>query len=275
MTDDLTDRLSALGRQPLDPALQSEHLTQMAGVAPGGALRRSLASKAKLGAAVVAGFLIGTTGLATAGAMGPLQNISADVVQATTPLNPPRHGNDTSDAAKAKASDKTDKADDSADSTGSDSTDAKTPKYWTGCDAIVPGYDTTAAGANRGRFLQAAKAVDDTGATFEKARQSDCGKAIAASTAPNGTEDSADTSGDSHGKSGDHKPSTAGDSSTKGDTNSQDGKGGDSADHTSAITTGSQPAATPNSDKADDSAPSHSPADSGHDSGDAGTTSGS
>src|SRR5689334_9276060 len=106
--DDLTARIHALGERPVDPALQSEHLTAMAGVRRGSAFRTSLAGRAKVGAGVLAGFLLGATGLTTAGAMGPLQTISAKAVEAATPLEVADHGKSADAKAKHAADDDTD-----------------------------------------------------------------------------------------------------------------------------------------------------------------------
>ena len=72
MNDDLdpraaevTERLRALGAQPVDPPLASAHLTAIASVRPAGRLRQRLA----VAGALFAGTLIGSTGLAAAGAL--------------------------------------------------------------------------------------------------------------------------------------------------------------------------------------------------------------
>jgi hypothetical protein len=258
--DDLTDRLAALGRQPVDPATQSDHLTRMAGVRPATGLRSAFATRAKIGAALIGGFLLGTTGLATAGALGPLQNISADVVETVTPLTPPHHGNDTSDAAKAKHADDT--KDDSADTEDTNGSGTKAEKYW-GSDCVPTATGGTEFASNRGQYLQQEKAKGD--AAFQAARESDCGKAVAAhdastkaaddstdteteTDAPKGA-DTADNAG--HGKSADHAST----------------KGGNSGDHSQATTTGEKPAETPNSDHASDDAPTNAPGTETPDSG--------
>ena len=62
---ELADRLRALGTQPVDPPLASAHLTAIAAVRPAGRLRHRLA----VAGALFAGTLIGSTGLAAAGAL--------------------------------------------------------------------------------------------------------------------------------------------------------------------------------------------------------------
>jgi hypothetical protein len=251
--DDLTDRLAALGRHPVDPATQSDHLTRIAGVRPATGLRGAFASRAKIGAAIIGGFLIGTTGLASAGAMGPLQNISANVVETVTPLTPPHHGNATSDAAKAKHAHKTA---DAADTEGTDS-GTKAEKYWDATDCPNKGDAT-----NRGQYLKQIRESGDD-AAYKKAQQSDCGKAVAAHDAGTNADRSADdqgtdtntnidtgkkadaTNGSDHGKSADHAAT----------------KGGKSGDHSQATTTGEKPAETPNSANAAPEATDH-PTDS-------------
>jgi hypothetical protein len=167
--DDLTDRLRALGQRPVDPALQSEHLTAMAGVRSGSAFRTSLLGRAKVAAGVMAGFLIGATGLTTAGAMGPLQPISADVVEAVTPLK------ELPGSASAKAKEAREKGAAAKDVDGKDS--IGTERDWSDDCAPVEEGGATYAG-NRGRYLkqERAKGAD----AFEAAKASTCGKPIAA-----------------------------------------------------------------------------------------------
>jgi hypothetical protein len=156
-------RLHALGTEPINPALQSAHLTAIAGVRSGSVFGRSLAGRLKVGAGVLAGFLLGATGLTTVGAMGPLQPIAATAVEAVTPINVP-HG------AKDKAADAQDKADKAS---RLDDGSIGTQRQWTGC---VAGDDGTFAG-NRGLYLkqERAKGTDALAA----AKASDCGKPVA------------------------------------------------------------------------------------------------
>jgi hypothetical protein len=215
-------RLHALGEHPVDPALQSAHLTAMAGARGGSAFGRSLAGRLKVAAGVLAGFLLGASGLTSVGLMGPLQPIAATAVEAVTPINVP-HG------AKDKAADAQDKADKASrlpdGSIG-------TQRIWTNC---VAGEDGTFAG-NRGQYLkqERAKGADALAA----AKASDCGKPVAGDDAtetdkPDATEtekpeaqnDGAGKSDEDHGKatapgqnkdagdhgqSGDHKPEDKG-----------------------------------------------------------------
>ena len=71
--DPIEERLRRLGGQPVDPSLASQHLTAMAMVAPGGA---PLGRRLRVGAAFLAGLLVGGTGLASAGALGPAQGVA-------------------------------------------------------------------------------------------------------------------------------------------------------------------------------------------------------
>ena len=72
--DFLAERLRDLGRQPVDPATTSRHLSAMAAV--GGSSGRFW-TRLKVGAAFGAGLLIGGTGLASAGALpGPAQGVA-------------------------------------------------------------------------------------------------------------------------------------------------------------------------------------------------------
>lgn len=175
--DELTERLAALGRRPVDPALQSEHLTALAGVRSSSAFRASLAGRLKVAAGVMAGFLIGATGLASAGALGPVQGIAATAIEKATPLN--GLPDSASDKAKAKghgnaAKDKA-KGGDEAAGTGGE-------KIW----GATYGCPEATEFKNRGQFLKAAKDEKLTGPlaemTFAEARQTDCGKGIEALT---------------------------------------------------------------------------------------------
>lgn len=69
----IEDRLRRLGGQPVDPSLASQHLTAMADVAPA---RAPFGRRLRVGAALVAGLLVGGTGLASAGALGPAQGVA-------------------------------------------------------------------------------------------------------------------------------------------------------------------------------------------------------
>lgn len=162
--DELTERLGALGRRPVEPSLQSQHLTAMSAVGSQASFASLLASRVKLGAAVLGGFLIGAAGLTTAGAMGPLQPIAKTTVEAVTPFQLP---DSASDKAKAKAAERATK--EKADKAEG----PKEPKYWDGC---VAAYGTE----NRGQYLKNAKDDEANPDAFKTARASDCGKALSA-----------------------------------------------------------------------------------------------
>lgn len=173
---DLTDRLAALGRQSVDPALQSEHLTALAGVRSGSPFRTALAGRLKIGAGVMAGFLIGATGLTTAGALGPVQSVAATAIEQVTPLQGLPESASTK--AKAKGLEKAAKSKAAAKG-GEDGDAAGGEKVW-GPANDCPEPDVF---KNRGQFLKAAKDEDErAGKTFAEARQSDCGKGIDALT---------------------------------------------------------------------------------------------
>lgn len=99
--DWLTDRLRAFGGQPVDSATQSQHLTAMAEAAVAPTLLGTLGSRLRIAAALGLGMLLGATGLTTAGALGPLQPIASDVVEAATPLDVP-NGRGKSEAAHSE-----------------------------------------------------------------------------------------------------------------------------------------------------------------------------
>lgn len=74
-TQAVVERLAALGRVAVDPAVQARHLTAMAGVRR----RANRFGRAKLVAAFAAGLVLGGTGLASAGVLGEKpQNTVAD-----------------------------------------------------------------------------------------------------------------------------------------------------------------------------------------------------
>ncbi len=175
--DELTERLSALGQHPVSPALQSEHLTAMAGVARGASWRSMLASRVKLGAAVLGGFLIGTTGLASAGAMGPLQPIAKTTVEAVTPFELPDSASDKAKAAVAKAEAKAAKraAQAAKPNDGDDDGEVKEAKFWAApeCLPAVNGISHR----NRGQYLKSVRALNDA-VVFKAAQQSRCGKSL-------------------------------------------------------------------------------------------------
>ena len=157
--DDLTERLAALGRQPVDPALQSEHLTAMSSVASGRSFRTSLVGRLKVGAGVFAGFLLGASGLATVGGLGPLQPIVAERAAEVANVDLPQGPKDkAAKAAKAKA----EKARLEDGSIG-------TQRQWANCE---PGEDGKFAG-NRGQYLKQERAKGAE--AFQAAKDSLCG----------------------------------------------------------------------------------------------------
>lgn len=87
---ELEGRLRAVGTQPIDPRLQSAHLTQMAGAVQSSRRR----AKVRVAGIVVAGVLVGSTSLAAAGALpDPAQHLAhraLDNVGVQVP-NPPRY----------------------------------------------------------------------------------------------------------------------------------------------------------------------------------------
>lgn len=162
--DELTERLAALGRRPVDPALQSEHLTALAGVRSSSAFRASLAGRLKVAAGVMAGFLIGATGLASAGALGPVQGIAATAIEKATPLN--GLPDSASDKAKAKAAK-------DADGKGSIGTE----RDWSdGCVPASGEGDTAKFAGNRGQYLKQERA--NGAEALAAAKASTCGKPL-------------------------------------------------------------------------------------------------
>jgi hypothetical protein len=79
--DGLIARLRALGQMPVDSATQARHLTAMAEAAAAPTLFGTLGNRVRVAVALVVGFLLGTTGLASAGALGPLQPIASTTLE--------------------------------------------------------------------------------------------------------------------------------------------------------------------------------------------------
>ena len=71
------ESLRALGKEPVDPVTANRHLSQMVDVRA----RTPFSTKVKVGAAFGIGILVGSTGLATAGALpGPAQGVAHTVL---------------------------------------------------------------------------------------------------------------------------------------------------------------------------------------------------
>ncbi|GAC1478793.1 MAG: hypothetical protein NVS1B12_15480 [Acidimicrobiales bacterium] len=88
-TDPLVERLRDLGRQPVDPATASQHLSAM------GSVRRPIRGwrRYRVGAAFFAGLLVGGTGLASAGALpGGVQNAAHTTLSEVGVNVPDGHG---------------------------------------------------------------------------------------------------------------------------------------------------------------------------------------
>lgn len=79
--DGLIARLRALGQMPVDSATQARHLTAMAEAAAAPTLFGTFGNRVRVAVALVVGFLLGTTGLASAGALGPLQPIASTTLE--------------------------------------------------------------------------------------------------------------------------------------------------------------------------------------------------
>jgi len=101
--DDLARRLGALGSAPVPEDVRAGHLHAMRGASPAGDGRRRFGRLA-VAAAALAGFAVGSTGFAMAGALpAPAQGVAHDVlsvVQVDVPDRPANHGSCVSAAAK-------------------------------------------------------------------------------------------------------------------------------------------------------------------------------
>lgn len=252
--DWLVDRLRALGTQPIDPALQSQHVGAMVTAAVDQAQRSTflgrLGRRVQLGAALAVGVLLGTTGLATAGALGPLQPIAATGVEAVTPLDvPDGKGRGKSAEAKLKAK-------------GSEAGANGVERVTEGCEA---GISTR----NRGQYLKGVREkFGNDSAELTAAKASRCGMPVNSEGTPGADGEAESTEADAakaakaNGKA--NKPSTDDTSGTEGDDGGVTGKpegtpggkpdgagsNGNAASSGGPDTVG-KPAGTPGSDSVD------------------------
>lgn len=180
--DDLTERLAALGRAPVTPAVQSEHLTAIASVASGRSFRTSLAGRLKVGAGVLAGFLLGASGLTAAGALGPLQPVAAKVASEVANVEVPQGPKDKAEKAEKAKKAKAAKARLADGSIG-------TARDWSDscADTGTPGQYA----GNRGQYLKQERAKGAEALAAAKA--STCGM-------PLGAEKDAEDAGDDEPK---------------------------------------------------------------------------
>lgn len=202
----LADRLRALGTQPIDPATRSEHLTAMATAAVDQAQHSSflgrVGRRVQLGAAVAVGVLLGTTGLATAGALGPLQPIAAKGVEAVTPLNVP-DGHGKSAEAKTKAHGSEDDAN--------------------GVERVTEGCEAGISTRNRGQYLKGIREkYGNDSAELDAAKLTRCGLPVNSEGTPGGDDDAESTEADEAKSSKANGPKDADESDTEDD---GDGKG--------------------------------------------------
>ena len=102
--DQIIDRLRALGREPVDSAVASQHLTAIGAVAVRPQRRFG---RAAVAAAAVVGFVFGSLGLGWAGALpGPVQDVADDVLSTVGVGGPWKNrGQCVSEAAKANPDD--------------------------------------------------------------------------------------------------------------------------------------------------------------------------
>jgi hypothetical protein len=187
--DAIVSRLRALGTQPVDPALQSQHLTAMAGVRRSSAFRTSLAGRLKVAAGVFAGFLLGASGLATAGALGPLQPIVAEKAAEVANVELPQGPKDKAEKAEKAAKEARVKAANARLADGS----LGTQRQWDGCQ---PTDDGTFAG-NRGLYLKQERAKGAEALAAAKA--SVCGLPVGAE-APEAEDDAETTDTETEGR---------------------------------------------------------------------------
>jgi hypothetical protein len=99
-SDPIEDRLRRLGGQPIDPSLASQHLTAIAAVTP--SRTTTFGQRLRVGAAFAAGLLIGGTGLASAGALGPAQGVAHDAL-GQVGINVPDDDGNGADTSEKKA----------------------------------------------------------------------------------------------------------------------------------------------------------------------------
>jgi hypothetical protein len=234
--DELTERLAALGRQPVDTALQSQHLTAMAAVAPGRSVfRTSLAGRLKVAAGVLGGFLLGASGLTAAGAMGPLQPIAAQVAHDVAKVDVPKGPKDKAEKA---AKEKAEKARLEDGSIG-------TARDWSNNCA-----DNGTAGeyaGNRGQYLKQERAKG--AAQLEAAKASTCGMPLGGDDGNDAVEDDAKVESEDGAQNGDagksdedHGKATAPGQDKDKAQGPKDGQGDDEGDENKPETPAGPPA---------------------------------
>jgi hypothetical protein len=177
--DELVDRLAAFGRQPVPPAAQGRHLLAIAAVdhqrrQP---IWRRHARRAGAIAILGAGALVATTGLAAAGALGPLQPVVAKGIEAATPLKVPKG------PAEEKARNEVKTAPAGVHGT---------TRVTEGCVAATNGEFAI----NHGQYLKQEKAKGAE--AYAAAKASDCGKPVASETDDTSTDPAATTDTDSN-----------------------------------------------------------------------------
>ena len=175
--DGLTARLRALGQLPVDAATQSRHLTAMAEAAAAPTLFGTFANRMRVAVALVVGFMLGTTGLASAGALGPLQPIASTTLEKVG-INVPHPD------------------------------DAGTARHREGCEDV--------SYKNRGSYLKAIREKYGKDSTqLEAAKASRCGMPVG-SDADGDDADDADESKDATESKEKGKPESPGKSADKG-----------------------------------------------------------
>jgi len=196
--DDLVARLSALGTQPVPSAVQSQHLTAMAASARPLSAWSRFGRRAGIAAAFGVGLLAGTTGLAAAGALGPLQPIVAQGIEAATPLNVPQGPSDNADVKTS-------------------------PDGFHGVARVTAGCvpaDNGEFAINHGQYLKQERAKGPE--ALAAAKLTDCGKPLSevGDSTESDTNDATSNQSGEHGKSGAHRVSKCdgNDNATENDT---------------------------------------------------------
>lgn len=169
---DVVRRLHSMGQQPVDPATAERHTSHLAGITPFAARSRR---RPMVTAAMVAGALLGGTGLAAA-LPGPLPTQASSVAKSALAKVNLADGNEHKAAGQAKAA--------AAKASGHSGESHGTARYLTGC--VLPGSGGPFTG-NHGAYVKAwvQAAVDDPATPVNekseaatKAAQSDCGKPL-------------------------------------------------------------------------------------------------
>lgn len=201
--EDIVQRLRTFGTQPIDTGLADRHASFMGAATPVTPIR-SRRRPAMIGA-LMAGLVLGGTGLAAALPGSLPEQASSVAKSALEAVNLAGHGK--SDEAAAGKDDKD--AKDAKDQENSSDSNMKVGRFLTGCTAGTP---PTAFTGTHGQYVKAHPDDPATANVNERqvAAQSDCGKPLSSLEANSNSSDDKDAKDESEDTEGSGKPADAG-----------------------------------------------------------------